>query len=116
MLKTSVELNKTFIHLLPIPTFGNLSPDECVNIFKGRPFSHFIEKWLEKNYPLNHIMICKDHDFARKLYSQKQNMMKKHLLQRDVPLFLLICNEAERSFNAEVFKEKSSKLIYLTSI
>ena len=29
----------------------------------GRAFSYFIESWLEKNYPLNHIKGCKKFDF-----------------------------------------------------
>ena len=56
----SVELNKTFNHNISNYTFGNLSEDVCEEILKdGRPFSHFIEKWIEKNYPLNHIKGCK---------------------------------------------------------
>ena len=45
----SVILNKTFKHNISNYTFGNLSADICKEILKdGRPFSHFIEKWIEK--------------------------------------------------------------------
>ena len=112
MLRTSVELNKTFVHLLPIPTFGNLLPEECVNIFKdGRPFSHFIEKWIEKNYPLIHITGCKDHDFVDRVFSETKYDEKTFTSKgcSFVPSNML---GQGRSFKAEVFKEKSSKLIY----
>ena len=112
MLKTSVELNKTFTHLLPIPTFGNISPEECVNIFKdGRPFSHFIEKWMEKNYPLNHVTGCKDHDFVDRTYPDTKYDEKTFTSKgcSFVPSNML---GQGRSFNQEVFNEKSSKLIY----
>ena len=43
----SVELNKTFTHVIENYKFGNLSTEVCGEIFKdGRPFSHFIERWL----------------------------------------------------------------------
>ena len=45
----SVELNKTFNHLIEGYSFGNLLDEDCKEIFKdGRPFSHFSEKWLSK--------------------------------------------------------------------
>jgi hypothetical protein len=58
--KTSIELNKTFFHTITNLEFGNLNKEQINEIMKdGRPFSHFIEKWLETNYPLKHI-ICLD--------------------------------------------------------
>ena len=67
--KTSVQLNKTFDHIIENYLFGNLSPNVCSNIFKdGRLFSLFIEKWIEKNYSLKHISGCKDHDFIDNKY------------------------------------------------
>ena len=63
--KCSVILNKTFIHILKNLSFDNLSESVVLNILKdGRPFSHFIEHWLEKEYPLKHITGCKDYDFV----------------------------------------------------
>ena len=65
-LPCSVELNKTFIHDIIDVSFDNLPKEQIYEIFKdGRPFSHFIERWLpEQNYPLVHILGCKDHDFT----------------------------------------------------
>ena len=110
--KCSVTLNKTYTHILPTPTFANLSSDEIIKIFKdGRPFSHFIEKWLEKNYPLIHITGCKDHDFIDKEFRDTKYDEKTFTSKgcKFCPSNML---GAGRSFNAEIFKEKSSKLIY----
>ena len=52
----SVELDKTFTHIIDNCNFDNLPESIICDIFKdGRPFSKFIELWLEKNYPLTHI-------------------------------------------------------------
>ena len=57
---SSVELNKTFNHIIENYRFGNLSDEICKEIWKdGRPFSHFIEVWLAENYPLIHVKGCK---------------------------------------------------------
>ena len=63
--KCSVVLNTTFKHTIKNYNFGNLGNDVCIEILKdGRPFSHFIEKYIEKNYPLKHIAGCKSYDFV----------------------------------------------------
>ena len=83
-----------------------------MNIFKdGRPFSHFIEKWMEKNYPLNHVTGCKDHDFVDSTYPDTKYDEKTFTSKgcSFVPSNML---GQGRSFNQEVFNEKSSKLIY----
>ena len=108
----SVELNKTFNHNISNYTFGNLSEDVCEEILKdGRPFSHFIEKWIEKNYPLNHIKGCKKYDFTDKnnseiLYDEKTftkggcKFCPSNMIGQG------------RTFDKEVFIEKSKKLIF----
>ena len=109
---TSIELNKTFTHIIENFSFGNLSKEYITEIFKdGRPFSYFIEKWLEQNYPLKHITGCKSYDFVdinndQILYDEKTftkkgcNFCPSNMLGQG------------RTFNEEVFIEKSNKLIF----
>ena len=60
----SVQLNRTFTHLITNYSFGNLANTSCQGILKdGRVFSHFIEHWISNNYPLTHVDGCKSHDF-----------------------------------------------------
>jgi len=67
----SVELNKTFNHTIENYNFGNLPNEICIEILKdGRPFSHFIEKWIDHNYPLTHIPGKKGYDFIDKAYPE----------------------------------------------
>lgn len=108
----SVELNTTFNHTIEHYIFGNLPPDVCCEIFKdGRPFSHFIEKYIEQNYPLKHITGCKSYDFTdikfpTILYDEKTfttrgcNFCPSNMLGQG------------RSFDKELFEEKSKKLIF----
>lgn len=73
----SVVLNTTFTHEIQHYVFGDLSPEICREIWKdGRPFSHFIEKYIAQRYPLIHVPGCKSHDFVDKqdatiLYDEK---------------------------------------------
>ena len=109
----SIELNKTFTHVIENYTFGNLSNDVCAEIFKdGRPFSHFIEKWLEKNYPLDWISGCKTYDLIDRnnkniLYDEKTftkggcKICPSNMLGQG------------RKFDEKVFMEKSEKLIFI---
>ena len=113
---TSIELNKTFTHKIENFSFGNLSKEYITEIFKdGRPFSYFIEKWLEQNYPLKHITGCKSYDFVdinndQILYDEKTftkkgcNFCPSNMLGQG------------RTFNEEVFIEKSNKLIFCIEI
>tara|TARA_B110000027_G_C15950795_1_gene225507 strand:- start:169 stop:639 length:471 start_codon:yes stop_codon:yes gene_type:complete len=108
----SVSLNKTFTHVIQNYTFGNLSNETCVNIFKdGRPFSHFIEKWIACNYPLTHVDGCKKYDFIDNnnptiLYDEK-TFTKGGC--RYMPSNMI---GSGRTFNKEEFEEKSKKLIF----
>jgi len=109
---TSVLLNKTFHHTISNYSFGNLSSEVCAKILKdGRPFSHFIEKWIEANYPLIHIDGCKDHDFID-INNSDIKYDEKTFTCRGcyfVPSNML---GQGRVFNKEVFEAKSRKLIY----
>ena len=108
----SVVLNRTFIHTIHNYSFGNLSNEICAKILKdGRPFSHFIEKWIEANYPLTHINGCKDHDFIDRNNSEIKYDEKTFTCKgcAFVPSNML---GQGRVFNKEVFEEKAKKLIY----
>ena len=63
-IENEIEYNKTITHNIDIDNcFGNLPKSDCIEVFKdGRAFSHFIERWLAINYPLNHIKGCKKYD------------------------------------------------------
>lgn len=108
----SVELNKTFIHTIENYQFGNLSNKECAEIFKdGRPFSHFIEKWIEKNYPLTHVPGCKSYDFTDNL--------NPTILYDEKTFTKRGCNYCPsnmlgvgRIFDKDTFEKKSKKLIF----
>ena len=108
----SVELNKTFIHQIENYSFGNLSNEECIEILQdGRAFSHFIEKWLAKNYPLKHIPGCKSYDFIDVndptiLYDEKTFTKNKCSF---IPSNMI---GTGRTFNKLVFEEKCKSLIF----
>ena len=95
-------------------SFGNLPQAIIIEIFKdGRPFSHFIEKWLMLNYELIHIGGCKSYDFVdsndenikydQKTFTKKGgcNFMPSNMIGEG------------RKFNKEIFEEKAKQLIYI---
>ncbi len=108
----SVRLNKTFTHIIEHFSFGDLPRETCIELFKdGRVFSHFIEVWLEKHYPLTHVKGCKAYDFKDNndetiLYDEKT--FTRNGCQF-CPSSML---GAGRKFNQEEFIEKTSKLIF----
>jgi hypothetical protein len=108
----SVELNCTFTHQIANYAFGDLSTEMVQSILKdGRVFSHFIEMWLEQNYPLTHVSGCKSHDFTDRhtpaiLYDEKTFTSGGC---RFCPSGMI---GKGRKFKAEEFKEKSQNLIY----
>jgi len=108
----SVPLNKTITHTIGNYTFGNLSNEACIEVLKdGRPFSAFIEKWLEKNYPLIHVPGCKSYDFTDRRYPNTkydEKTFTKHGC-RFCPSNMI---GQGRKFDPEIFKEKSKKLIF----
>ena len=108
----SVPLNVTHTYTINNISFGNLSQESVIEIFKdGRVFSHFIEKWLENNYPLKHISGCKSYDFIDKkfpetLYDEKTFTSKGCSF---CPSNML---GQGRVFDKEKFEEKTIKLIF----
>jgi len=108
----SVILNRTHSHTIANYVFGNLPIDECKEYWKdGRPFSHFIERWMAFNYNLIHINGCKSYDFIDKdneeiLYDEKTftkrgcNFCPSNMLGQG------------RSLNKEVFETKTNKMIF----
>ena len=108
----SIVLNTTFTHIINDYSFGNLLKEDVIEIFKdGRVFSHFIEKFIEKNYPLKHIKGCKSYDFVDAnnsaiLYDEKTftkggcNFCPSNMLGQG------------RKFDKTIFEEKSKKLIF----
>ena len=108
----SVEMNKTFIHIISECSFGNLGLEKTQEIFKdGRVFSHFIEHWLSANYPLIHINRCKDHDFI----DENNNEIvfdEKTFTQNGCKFLPSNMIGSGRKINQLVFEEKASKLIY----
>jgi hypothetical protein len=108
----SVILNTTFNHIIENYTFDNLSSETCNAIFKdGRPFSAFIEKWLEKNYPLIHVPGCKKYDhidikFPNILYDAKT------FTKYGCSFCPSNMKGQGRKFDKLLFEEKSKKLIF----
>ena len=110
---TSVILNKTFIHTITNFGFGNLPIENVINILKdGRPFSHFIEKWLENNYPLKHISGCKQYDF---IDSNDSNIKydEKTFTKGGCNFCPSNMLGTGRKFNKEIFQEKAANMIYI---
>jgi hypothetical protein len=69
LIPSSVELDTTFTHCIENFGFGDLPIDETIEIYKdGRVFSHFIEKWMAKHFPLTHVGGCKKYDFVDNTY------------------------------------------------
>ena len=108
----SVELNKTFNHTIENVNFDNLPIESVYEIMKdGRAFSHFIEPWISSNYPLTHVKGCKNYDF-------KDNNCDE-ILYDEKTFTKNGCNFCPsnmkgqgRTFNQEIFEEKSKKLIF----
>jgi hypothetical protein len=108
----SVELNKTFTHVLENFGFDNLPTKECIEIFKdGRVFSHFIEHWLAKTYPLTHVQGCKKYDFIDNNYPE--------ILYDEKTFTKGGCHYCPsnmlgqgRSFNKDIFEKKSKQMIF----
>jgi len=108
----SVTLNRTFYHTIDKYGFGNLSLEICKEIMKdGRPFSHFIEHWMSENYDLVHVKGCKSYDFRDKVHEE--------ILYDEKTFTNRGCNYCPsnmlgqwRSFNKEVFENKTKSLIF----
>lgn len=110
---SSVPLNTSITHTISNCGFGDLSPEVINTIFKdGRPFSHFIERWLEKHYPLTHITGDKSFDFRDRnfpdtLYDAKT--FTKH----GCSFTPSNMKGYGRKFDLDVFTKKTKKLIFI---
>ena len=112
-LKCSVILNKTYTHIVKNLSFDNLSESIVINILKdGRPFSHFIESWLENKYPLKHITGCKQYDFIDEKYSNTKYDEKTFTKFgcKFCPSSML---GTGRKFDQKVFEENAVNMIYI---
>lgn len=107
-----VELNNTFSHVISGYGFGGLPIEQVDEIYKdGRVFSHFIEHWLEKKYPLIRVIGCKDHDFTDTV--NKDILFDEKTFTKGGCKFMPSSMIGTgRVFNKEKFLEKADKLIY----
>ena len=107
-----VKLNKTFSHTLSGYGFGGLSVEKVNEIYKdGRVFSHFIEHWLEQNYPMVHVGGCKDHDFTDTV--NKEIIFDEKTFTKGGCKFMPSSMIGSgRTFDKEKFLEKADRLIY----
>jgi hypothetical protein len=111
--KCSVVLNKTFTHILKNLSFDNLSESNVLKIFKdGRPFSHFIEQWLEKKYPLKHITGCKEYDFID-LNNSEIKYDEKTFTKGGCKFCPSSMLGTGRKFDQARFEEKAKNMIYI---
>ena len=107
-----IELNKTYKFDIPVFSFGNLSNEELIEVFKdGRFASPFLERQLTKWFPeLTHVKGNKGHDHRDKdgiLYDAK-NFTKRGLK-------FMPSNQVGqgRTFDAKVAHGKAKGLIYI---
>ena len=110
--KSSIKLNTTIIYSLKKYNFDDLTDEDCIEIYKdGRVFSHFIEKWLSKMFPLKHITGCKSYDFVDKNYSQ--TLYDQKTFTKNGCYFCPSNMLGQgRVFDQKVFEEKTKKLIF----
>lgn len=60
-----MNLNQVYQFQLSNVAFDCLSSEEVGETYKdGRVFSHLIEKWLPKKFPITHVKGCKEYDFT----------------------------------------------------
>jgi hypothetical protein len=108
----SVPLNTTFTHKLRNIGFDCLSEHLLNHLFKdGRPFSHFIEKWLEKNYNIDHVEGCKKYDFVDRKYPDTK-YDEKTFTKRGCCYMPSNMLGQGRCFNQDEFQEKTNGLVF----
>lgn len=111
--KNNIEFDKTYIYNITEYSFGNLSSSNIIEIFKdGRPFSHFIEKWLSLNFKLTHITGCKAYDF---LDTNDENIKydQKTFTSRGCKFMPSNMIGEGRKFDKEIFENKAKSLNYI---
>lgn len=108
----SVTLDVTFIHTLTNISYDSLPPEIVKKIFKdGRVFSHFIEAWIERNYPIKHISGCKSYDFIDSNYTETI-YDEKTFTENGCIFYPSNMRGQGRKFDKKVFEKKAKKLIY----
>ena len=113
MVKNQNIFNKTFIFNLVDYSFGNLPSQMIIDIFKdGRPFSHFIEKWLSLNFDLIHIGGCKAYDFVDE-NDENIKYDQKTFTVRGCKFMPSNMIGEGRKFDKEIFETKAQKLNYI---
>lgn len=116
MIKNQNIFNKTFIFNLVDYSFGNLPSQMIIDIFKdGRPFSHFIEKWLSLNFELIHIGGCKAYDFVDENDENDENIKydQKTFTLRGCKFMPSNMIGEGRKFDKEIFETKAQNLNYI---
>ena len=109
---TSITLNTTFTHNIGVSSFGGLSTYKVNNIFKdGRVFSHFVEAWLEEQYPIIQVGGCKPYDFVDSIYNTTK-YDEKTFTKRGCAFCPSNMLGKGRVFNSEVFQEKTAGMIF----
>lgn len=113
MVKNQNIFNKTFIFNLVDYSFGNLPSQMIIDIFKdGRPFSHFIEKWLSLNFELIHIGGCKAYDFVDENDENIKYDQKTFTIRGCKFMPSNMIGEG-RKFDKEIFETKAQNLTYI---
>lgn len=113
MSNCSIILDKTDTHILKNLSFDKLSEIVVLNILKdGRPFSHFIERWLEETYPLKYIEGCKEYDFVD-VNNSEIKYDAKTFTKRGCKFCPSSMLGTGRKLNKEIFQEKAKNMIYI---
>jgi len=108
-----IEFNKTYNFTIENFGFGGLDSEKIKDIFKdGRVFSHFIEPWLARQFHLQHIEGCKDHDFTD-IGNPEIQYDQKTFTKGGCKFYPSNMIGTGRTFNQEKFQEKANKLIYI---
>ena len=112
-MKNQITFNNTYIYNLADYSFGNLSSQMIIEIFKdGRPFSYFIEKWLSVNFQLLHIGGCKSYDFVDE-NDENIKYDQKTFTTRGCKFMPSNMIGEGRKFDKEIFETKAQNLNYI---
>ena len=108
-----MNLNQVYPFKLENVTFGNLSQEQIVKIYKnGSAFSHFIEPWLAKMFPITHVEGCKEYDFTDNV-DPEIKYDEKTFTAGGCKYYPSSMIGTGRKFNRELFEKKAKKLIYI---
>jgi hypothetical protein len=111
-----IPFNVTFLHTMHGCAFDNLSKEGYIDVLKdGRVFSHFIEPWLEQNYPsLKHIKGCKGYDLVDASNENIKYEQKTFTNAKSGCSFRPSnMKGAGRKFDQTIFEEKTKKLLFV---